>query len=230
MDTEKIGKFIADQRKVKGLTQQQLADDLGLTNKAISKWETGQGMPDITALPVLAEILGITVDELLKGELIHNLNNKKENRVENTYTVHRSIYWFKVMAYLSIFFALLGNIVPLFIMKETSVIASFLFGSWFQVCSLAVFLVFYLRMKGEVEFYSKTLAINMNSMTIRNQFLKYELWLWLLAPSALLVIMVFEALSWENLATQIILTIAITIVIGIQLWLKLINTGKEKGR
>ncbi|ABX40487.1 helix-turn-helix domain-containing protein [Lachnoclostridium phytofermentans] len=163
MDTEKIGKFIADRRKVRGLTQQQLADDLGLTNKAISKWETGQGMPDITTLPILAEMLGITVNELLKGELNQSID-KKENGIETNYSVHKSVYWFKAMACLSIFIALMGNIVPLFMLRETSTIAAFLFGCWFEVCSLAVFVVFYLRMKGEIEFNSKTSVLKMNSL------------------------------------------------------------------
>jgi transcriptional regulator with XRE-family HTH domain len=225
MDTEKIGKFIADRRKVRGLTQQQLADDLGLTNKAISKWETGQGMPDITALPILAEILGITVDELLKGELIQSVD-KKEYVTETTYTVHKSVYWFKVMACLSIFIAFMGNIVPLFMLRETSTIAAYLFGCWFEVCSIAVFVVFYLRMKSEIEFNSKTSDLKMNALIIRNQFMKYGLWPWLLAPSALLVTMVFKALSWDNLVIHIIVTIGITIIVGFQLFFRIINTGK----
>ena len=68
MENRKIGAFIAERRKESGLTQQALADRLGLTNKAVSKWETGDGLPDITILPALAENLGVTVDELLAGE------------------------------------------------------------------------------------------------------------------------------------------------------------------
>ena len=68
MENRKIGAFIAERRKESGLTQQALADRLGLTNKAVSKWETGDGLPDITILPALAENLGVTVDEILAGE------------------------------------------------------------------------------------------------------------------------------------------------------------------
>ena len=68
------GKLIAELRKKHGLTQQQLADKLNLSNKTISKWESGSGSPDISNLPVLAEAFGISVDELLKGEL-----NKQES-------------------------------------------------------------------------------------------------------------------------------------------------------
>lgn len=68
MDAKKIDALIAASRRARGLTQQQLAAELGVTNRAVSKWETGQGLPDIALLPALAAALGITVDELLAGE------------------------------------------------------------------------------------------------------------------------------------------------------------------
>lgn len=68
IDKEKFGGFIQELRKEKGLTQQELADRLFLSNKAVSKWERGQSLPDITLLTPLAELLGVTVAELLKGE------------------------------------------------------------------------------------------------------------------------------------------------------------------
>lgn len=69
MDNIQTGKLIAELRKKQGLTQQQLADKINLSNKTISKWESGVGAPDISNLSVLAEVLGISVDELLRGEL-----------------------------------------------------------------------------------------------------------------------------------------------------------------
>ncbi len=68
MDNIKIGKLIAECRREKGLTQKQLADELNLSNKTISKWESGSGSPDISNLSEVAKVLGITVDELLNGE------------------------------------------------------------------------------------------------------------------------------------------------------------------
>lgn len=68
MDNIQTGKFISELRKQKGLTQQQLADMLNLSNKTISKWESGSGCPDISNLPILADALGVSVDELLRGE------------------------------------------------------------------------------------------------------------------------------------------------------------------
>lgn len=70
MDVMKIGQFIAALRKASGLTQQEVADRLGVTDKTISKWECGKGLPDISALPAIAELFGVTTDEILRGERI----------------------------------------------------------------------------------------------------------------------------------------------------------------
>ena len=68
MEQEMIGKFISACRKEKGLTQMQLAEKLNITNRAVSKWETGKSMPDVSLMLDLCSILGITVNELLSGE------------------------------------------------------------------------------------------------------------------------------------------------------------------
>lgn len=79
MDSEKIGAFVAARRKAMEMTQQQLAQVLGVTNKAVSKWERGLGLPDITALPELAAALGVSVDELLAGEAAAEQPQAPEN-------------------------------------------------------------------------------------------------------------------------------------------------------
>ena len=79
MDQLKIGKFIADCRKRKNLTQMQLAEKLGITDKAISKWERGIAMPDTSVMLELCDILGISVNELLSGEKISMENNNQKN-------------------------------------------------------------------------------------------------------------------------------------------------------
>lgn len=68
IDREKFGLFVTELRKEKGFTQQELADRLFVSNKAVSKWERGQSLPDISLLTPLAELFGVTVAELLKGE------------------------------------------------------------------------------------------------------------------------------------------------------------------
>lgn len=67
MDAKTVGKRITELRKIRNMTQQQLADKLAVTNKAVSKWETGEGYPDITTLPDLAAALGVRIDNLLMG-------------------------------------------------------------------------------------------------------------------------------------------------------------------
>lgn len=74
MDNTKFGKFIAELRKEKNMTQKQLAEKLNLTDKAISKWERGLSFPDITILNPLADVLEINISELLNCEK----GNKKE--------------------------------------------------------------------------------------------------------------------------------------------------------
>ncbi|MDL2236742.1 helix-turn-helix domain-containing protein [Christensenellaceae bacterium OttesenSCG-928-K19] len=68
MNAKEVGGRIATLRKERGWKQQQLADSLNVTNKAVSKWETGEGLPDITILPVLADVIGTSTDYILRGE------------------------------------------------------------------------------------------------------------------------------------------------------------------
>ena len=79
MDCKKIGEYIQTKRKAKGLTQAQLSEMLGITSKAVSKWETGVAIPDIALFPELTKILNITIDELLVGEDI--IKNEKKKRI-----------------------------------------------------------------------------------------------------------------------------------------------------
>jgi transcriptional regulator with XRE-family HTH domain/DNA-directed RNA polymerase subunit RPC12/RpoP len=79
MDQIKIGKFIAEQRRNAKLTQAQLAEKLNVTNRAVSKWETGRSLPDSSIMLPLCEILEISVNELLSGEKISMENNDRKN-------------------------------------------------------------------------------------------------------------------------------------------------------
>ena len=67
MEQEKIGKFISALRKEKGMTQEQLAEKMGVTDKSISRWENGKTLPDISILVALAEELNVEISELLNG-------------------------------------------------------------------------------------------------------------------------------------------------------------------
>ena len=90
MDQEKIGKFIAICRKEKNLTQEELANKLGITAKAVSKWECGKGLPDVSLYKDLCNILGITLNEFFVGEKIKEEKFKEQadnnlfNALENS--------------------------------------------------------------------------------------------------------------------------------------------------
>lgn len=72
MNQKKIGMFISECRKEKKLTQEKLADILGVSNRTISKWENGNCMPDYSILPILCKTLDITINELLSGEKLND--------------------------------------------------------------------------------------------------------------------------------------------------------------
>lgn len=70
MDMQRIGSFLAQLRKEQGLTQEQLAQELGTSNKTISRWETGSYLPPVEMLQLLSQRYGLTINELLQGERI----------------------------------------------------------------------------------------------------------------------------------------------------------------
>ncbi len=78
MDQVKIGKFIAERRKNAKLTQMQLAEKLSITDRAVSKWETGKAMPDSSIMLDLCDVLKISVNDLLCGEVVTMDNYNKE--------------------------------------------------------------------------------------------------------------------------------------------------------
>ena len=83
MDQVKIGKFIAECRKKTNLTQMQLAEKLNITDRAISKWETGKSLPDSSIMLDLCDVLSISVNDLLCGEVVtmDNYNKELENNL-----------------------------------------------------------------------------------------------------------------------------------------------------
>ena len=87
MDQIKIGKFIQEKRKEKNITQSELAEKLNISDRAISKWENGNCLPDAANMPILCDILDITINDLFSGEKVDMKNNEKkleENLLEMT--------------------------------------------------------------------------------------------------------------------------------------------------
>ena len=84
MDQIKIGAFLKDLRKQKNLTQEQLAEQLGVSGRTVSRWETGNNMPDISLLVELAEFYEVTIPELINGERKSETMNENEKEVAAT--------------------------------------------------------------------------------------------------------------------------------------------------
>ena len=81
MNQEKIGSFIAENRKAKGLTQIEFAEKLGVSNKSVSRWETGKNMPDVSLFLPICDMLEISVNELIIGEHITTQESKKADEI-----------------------------------------------------------------------------------------------------------------------------------------------------
>lgn len=86
MNQERIGKFIAECRKKQKMTQQELAEKLGITDRAISNWENGKNMPDLSLFKPLCNILNITINDLMSGEKVNEkeYQEKLEENIVNT--------------------------------------------------------------------------------------------------------------------------------------------------
>ena len=140
MDQLKIGKFIANCRKQNNLTQMQLSEKLGITDKAISKWERGVAMPDTSIMLELCDILSISVNELLSGEKIDMENNNQKNEqllldmakeLEKKNKTIWSSMWVIMIASMTALFA--GIFIAAFLIPE---------GIWQLVTILCVCVVF----------------------------------------------------------------------------------------
>ncbi len=116
MDAKKIGCFVAALRKEKGFTQAALAEILNVSNRTVSKWENGDGYPDITMLPNIACALGVTVDELLNGERKpKDIADFKITEVKNKDSLKNFFnICFVISLFFGIFGALLGTITELY--------------------------------------------------------------------------------------------------------------------
>ena len=102
MDMQMIGRFLTQLRKERGLTQEQLGEQLGVTNKTVSRWETGTYLPPVEALQSLSEIYGISINEILSGQRLgeKEYREKAEENIKttlskSTFTLKEKIAFFK---------------------------------------------------------------------------------------------------------------------------------------
>ena len=118
MDQIRIGRFIAEERKRKGFTQKQLSEKLGISDKTVSKWERGNGFPEVSLLLPLCDELDITVNELLSGERVSEEDYRKKAE-ENMVNLVKEAQESKKKIILSAMVAILVILasVPLFVLS-----------------------------------------------------------------------------------------------------------------
>ena len=161
MDQIKIGRFIAESRKKVKLTQMQLAEKLGITDKAISKWETGKSMPDTAIMLQLCDILEISVNELLSGEKIsmENTNQKNEQLLldmskeleRKNKTVWTSMWVIMIISMTALF---AGILIAAFLIPE---------GVWQLVTIIGICIVFLIPC-----FYALKLEVSVGAYKCKN--------------------------------------------------------------
>ncbi len=161
MDQIKIGKFIAQCRKNVNLTQAQLAEKLGITDRAVSKWERGKAMPDTSIMLELCDLLKITVTDLLSGEVIQMENNNPKNEqllldiakeVERKNKTIWTAMW--VIMSISILGLLAGCLICIFLIPE---------GIWQLIAILGVCILFLIPC-----FYALKLEISVGAYKCKN--------------------------------------------------------------
>ena len=161
MNQFKIGKCIAECRKEKGLTQMQLSEKLGITDKAVSKWERGITMPDTSIMLELCDILGISVNELLNGEKINMENNDQKNKqllleMANELEKKNKMIWSAMWVIMIVSFTALfaGLAVAAFLIPE---------GVWQLVAILGLCVVFLIPC-----FYALKLEVSVGAYKCKN--------------------------------------------------------------
>ncbi len=158
MNQEKIGKFIATCRKKQNLTQEQLAEKLGITYKAVSKWECGKGLPDASIMIELCKILKITVNDLLSGEKVdkEHYQKKLEQNIIDTidYTYQKVSEKNKSIAMMNMFAGLGLTFIAFTIFPSESS-----WGSIYSIIGLVISLIGFSKMNKK-ETYLKRILYN----------------------------------------------------------------------
>lgn len=95
MDTVKIGKFLAELRKEKNLTQEELGEKIGVTNKTVSRWENGNYMPPVEMLLVLSEFYDISINEILSGERLDAERYREKAECHIAEALNNSVFTLK---------------------------------------------------------------------------------------------------------------------------------------
>ncbi len=155
MEKRTIGSFIAALRKAKGLTQRQLAEQLNVSDKAVSRWERDEALPDLMLIPVLADIFGVTSDELLRGQRDANEmptpQAEEKSKKQLKYLLNKTKTDYQIRTLLSVLVAVLGVIAAAILnLAFLRAIAGFWVGCIFFITAAVMQTVFYIQTKAKL--------------------------------------------------------------------------------
>ncbi len=158
MDQEKIGKFIAKCRKQQKMTQSELGERLGVTEKSISNWENGRNMPDLSLFKPLCDELDITINDLMSGEKINeeNYQERFEENIVNTidYSTKRLNKYSTVISLILIIFGLFISLSAIMIFPSESS-----WGSIYSVFGIIIFMIGISRITHAIIWYKRLLLL-----------------------------------------------------------------------
>ena len=158
MNQEKVGKFIAECRKDKGMTQSELAEKLGVTDKSIGNWENGRNMPDLSLFKPLCDELGITINDLLSGEKISKdkYQEKFEENIVNTidYSNKRVHRYNNLVGLLLVIFGLFISMSAIMIFPSESS-----WGSIYSVFGVIIFVIGISKLTKKIKYWKRLLLI-----------------------------------------------------------------------
>ena len=158
MDQKKIGNFIAQCRKDKKMTQSELAEKLGVTDKSIGNWENGRNMPDLSLFKPLCNELGITINDLLSGEKIgkDKYQEKFEENIVNTidYSTKRISKYSNIIGLLFIIFGLFISMSAIMIFPSESS-----WGSIYSVFGVVVFVIGISKLTNKMKMWKRLLLV-----------------------------------------------------------------------
>lgn len=158
MNQEKIGEFIAKCRKHKKMTQVELGEKLGVTEKSISNWETGRNMPDLSLFKPLCEILDITINDLMSGEKIdkEKYQEKFEENIVNTidYSTKRLSKYSQFISLIFIIFGLFISLSAIMVFPSESS-----WGSIYSVFGIMIFMIGIARITHVIKWYKRLILL-----------------------------------------------------------------------
>jgi len=180
MDQQKTGRFLAQLRREKGITQAQLAEKIGTANKTVSRWETGAYMPDVEMLLILAEFYGVSVNELLSGERLSDgeLRQKADDNigyiVSENKKKYRVLLFSAVIAVIAVMLAffMLGYGYACAVSIARITLSALLFGSvtsfWFSLAGGALALATLLLYKLILSRFLGVMGLSVMSAAMHN--------------------------------------------------------------